>query len=1681
MWLQRRDPKLPRRSPRTLLLVEELEKRELLSGFSPPASAHGLLPNNQPLTLANQSWRDGPQSLTSLLPTGTGSGPIQKPPANAKTPVVQIPLVVGPNQNSSPTGEGYTPAQMQQAYGFNHITLPAGKTFDDAGKGQTIAIIDVLDDPNITSDLQTFDETFNIGGSAHDPTSTGFFKVVNESGGSTLPPPDNGEVDYGLETSLDVEWAHAMAPGANILLVEANSFAFADLDMAIEFAAQQPHVSVISMSFGGGEWPAEYYSDNIFTTPAGHQGVSFVASAGDSGGSYPENPAISPNVLSVGGTTLPADASGNPNRALESAWTSGGGGISSYEAEPAYQLGVQSTGSRTGPDLAYDSDQTTGVAVYDTLYANAAFPGKPWFKVGGTSIAAPQISSLVAIADQLRVAAHESTLDGPNQLLPAIYQIAAGDPHAFQDITSGNNGHAAGPGYDFATGLGTPNAQYLVPDLVNAYATPPAPRTLYWTGDVNSNWNTPGNWSTVDPTVKNVQQFVLPTAADRVVVDLTGATILHDTTRYDTISSFTVTAPKVTLDLGAGTLDLSGNGGRGTFQADQNGDTVTLEAGVLAHADVTSHTALSATSATVGYLTELPDLVGVQLDGTLNANQSGQNNGFYFTSGLVLNGTINLGGNKDLSSVLMAGYYDGYLGNQDNNPETISGSGTIQLGQSQNDDALYNWGTLGTFTIGPGITVRGGGSGSIGLFEQTNGTGGLDNQGTLQANGGTLVIESSSPSLYGYGPPTAPGWTNEGTITATGGAILGLLGDWINFGKISVDSRSTVLLGNPTAGQLASDPGAFYNSWSSSGSVTIADGATVYLGGFLTADQYQGATAIPGVSMHPAADVRLLDGTVDNSAANNPVSRGVLNAAASPLVLAGGTITGGNISAGSKVQVVTAAPLPSGGDVWGTFTTFEAAGGQMDNVANAGTLTATAATLTLSNVTNSGTVSGNTGAVIEFLNIWANTGTIKVDGTSSLYLGNSASSDPNFPPTLVDGSPYAWNPAAGSIQVADGATVGLGGLLTTDQFMAFPNLPNVSIHPAHDTVLLDGWLDNNPVDNPVTHGVLALTSATGPLNLAGGLISGGTITSTGTGALDVVGFGGPLYLYDGFLDSVANDATIAVSHTVLLLEGTTVNNGNMTASSGGIFALPGGSFTNNGTIDLSSGGASLLSPVTNTGTISLSAGSLYVAGTMTNIGTISASSHSDAEFHGNYDNSHGTISVDSTSGLLLGRSTLDQLNFPTIADGSPYAYDPSKVGAIQIADGGTFVLGGLLTTDQWNAFPSLPGVSINLAKDQIALTGWLDNSPADNPISGGVMAITSATGLLYLDGGYIYQGKITTSGPDDLEARSVGVLDNVELDGNLNVTGPYGFGEIYVENNMTLNGTIEMPEGEGELLVGYFDNSADTISGTGTISMGTSQTYQSVVDNLSNNSLTFGPGITISAGAQYADLVSQGSQINVEGTVEDNTATSTLYTYGENFNTFTVFQDLANLNGGTLTGGTWEFGNGATWRTDGADITTNAANLSISGAGTQILDAIFTQGNNALAGLTTNTATGHLTVGAGYNLTTQGAFQNNGILEIGGTVSVQGNYTQTAGAALDIDIASASVYGTLAVSGTATLDGTLNVALLNGYTPAPGASFTILTFGTRSGDFSAENGLNFSPSEYFMPEYLDDTLTLAVE
>jgi hypothetical protein len=386
----------------------------------------------------------------------------------------------------SPLGSpaGLSPAQVRHAYGFDQITFQGGTVVGN-GAGETIAIVDANDDPNIASDLAVFDKQFGLA-------APSFVKVgINAAGAAStaqFPAPDQG---WATEISLDVEWAHAVAPGAKILLVEANSATDTDLMNAVNYARQQPGVVAVSMSWGGGEWSGEQSYDSYFTTPAGHAGVTFFGSSGDNG-SPSGWPAMSSHVVGVGGTALSYDSAGN--YLGETGWGGSGGGLSPYLSQPGYQQGltihsgnsvVSSGGKRAGPDVSYDADPNTGFAVYDTYQAAG------WSVWGGTSDAAPQWAALMAIADQGRALAGLGSLDGFTQTLPALYALPASD---FHDVTGGGNGgYQAGPGYDLVTGRGSPLANLVVRDLVGGGSTTGKPPTVATAAHVVSQTTTKAN------------------------------------------------------------------------------------------------------------------------------------------------------------------------------------------------------------------------------------------------------------------------------------------------------------------------------------------------------------------------------------------------------------------------------------------------------------------------------------------------------------------------------------------------------------------------------------------------------------------------------------------------------------------------------------------------------------------------------------------------------------------------------------------------------------------------------------------------------------------------------------------------------------------------------------------------------------------------------------------------------------------------------------------------------------------------------------------------------------------------------------------------------------------------------------------------------------------------------------
>ena len=424
----------------------------------------------------------------------------------------------------------FTSTSMQNSYNLGPLYAAGNE-----GQGVTVAIIDSFGNPNIASDLNVFNNAMGLGHMCGEPgvTCTGDMPTFQHEffDGTTIvkaPPPGSHGTGsqtrniWALETSLDVEWVHSIAPRANILNVTTNPAetlgvqGFPQMMNAEQFIVDHHLASVISQSFAAAEETFNSTQSllnlrHAFVSAAA-DGVTVLGSSGDSGtanstftpvknpGIFPfptvEWPASDPLVTGVGGTYLctnpftgvgvdnthpPANCQNQPNR--EVGWIGSGGGFSHVFAKPTYQdslpTGSTSIGSMRGvPDVGYQASSRTGVLVYDTAPGDASrglncSPGNPcsagWFVVGGTSSSCPQWAALVAIADQ--IAGH-----GLGLINPKLYSLATSAKYGsyFYDVTTGNNqanpsvpGYPATQGWDPVTGLGTPNAANLVPALAH--------------------------------------------------------------------------------------------------------------------------------------------------------------------------------------------------------------------------------------------------------------------------------------------------------------------------------------------------------------------------------------------------------------------------------------------------------------------------------------------------------------------------------------------------------------------------------------------------------------------------------------------------------------------------------------------------------------------------------------------------------------------------------------------------------------------------------------------------------------------------------------------------------------------------------------------------------------------------------------------------------------------------------------------------------------------------------------------------------------------------------------------------------------------------------------------------------------------------------------------------------------
>jgi subtilase family serine protease len=384
----------------------------------------------------------------------------------------------------------YSPAQIRAAYGLPALPS-AGVTLTSTqaaqlGAGQTIYLIDAMTDPNIASELAAFNQKFGlptcstqtIAANATLPLAAAstdgcVFSIVTSTANGAMtsnqPAYDSG---WATEIALDVEWSHATAPLARIILINTPDASTNSFLGAIRLANSMGAGSV-SMSFGSteGSWTAS--ADSVFNGA----NMTYLASVGDSGASV-QWPAVSPNVLAVGGTTLTYSGAGTRS---EVTWSDTGGGISLYTSTPSYQSnavpGLGTVGHRSVSDVAFNADPSTG------QYVAILAPGSStvsWGSVGGTSLGTPQWAGIIAVANASRALSGKPGLGDPHAILYGqIAAVPGSYASVFADITKGSDGGcstcSARVGYDQVTGLGTPNVAGLLSVLSGIAVAPTAP------------------------------------------------------------------------------------------------------------------------------------------------------------------------------------------------------------------------------------------------------------------------------------------------------------------------------------------------------------------------------------------------------------------------------------------------------------------------------------------------------------------------------------------------------------------------------------------------------------------------------------------------------------------------------------------------------------------------------------------------------------------------------------------------------------------------------------------------------------------------------------------------------------------------------------------------------------------------------------------------------------------------------------------------------------------------------------------------------------------------------------------------------------------------------------------------------------------------------------------------------
>jgi len=354
-------------------------------------------------------------------------------------------FVINESQAGLDNPAGETPKSIHKRYNFDRRFM---------GNGQVIAIVGAFNYPTALADFNVFSKQFGLPLECSTnvfAATNSVFQLVNARG--TQPVLDTG---WAMESALDIQWAHAMAPLAKIVLVQSASNTFVDLFQAVDVASSIPYVQEVSMSWAGAEFSGETAWDAHLKTP----GVVYVAGSGDLGGNT-GYPSVSQFVVSVGGTKLNRNVCGK--FVSETGWTNGGGGPSIFVPIPAYQANQPTVAAKCGisrgtPDVAFDADPISGVAIYDSTPYNGI---SGWATVGGTSVSAPCLAGVIACINERCNKPMQST----EEFLAILYSTLSSRHYTsyFNDIIYGKAGtFYCTIGWDFVTGLGTPNIRNLI-------------------------------------------------------------------------------------------------------------------------------------------------------------------------------------------------------------------------------------------------------------------------------------------------------------------------------------------------------------------------------------------------------------------------------------------------------------------------------------------------------------------------------------------------------------------------------------------------------------------------------------------------------------------------------------------------------------------------------------------------------------------------------------------------------------------------------------------------------------------------------------------------------------------------------------------------------------------------------------------------------------------------------------------------------------------------------------------------------------------------------------------------------------------------------------------------------------------------------------------------------------------